>query len=226
MKPKLVASTCERLNEAFAKSGLKQADLVKMADIDKSSISLYLSGKVTPKGDKLYRLAIALNVDPVWLSGFDVPMEREYEPKFKPPIITEDTVTFPVIGNIAAGYNEIAIEDWSGETVEIPKSYLKGRSINEFFVLNVKGDSMYPMYHENDKVLILKQNSIDRSGDIAAVLYDSECATLKKVEFVKGEDWIKLVPVNPEYIPKTISGVDLEHCNILGIPKLLIREIN
>lgn len=216
----------DRLNQALNIRNMTAAELSRLSKVNEGAISQYKKGAYKATQENLDRLAKTLNVSVAWLMGADVPMEREYEPKFKPPIITDDTVTFPVIGNIAAGYNEIAVEDWSGETVEIPKCYLKGRSENEFFVLSVKGDSMYPMYHENDKVLILKQNSIDKSGDIAAVLYDSECATLKKVEFVKGEDWIKLVPVNPEYIPKTISGVDLEHCNILGIPKLLIREIN
>ena len=51
-------------------------------------------------------------------------------------------------------------------------------------------------------------------------------ATLKKVEYVLGEDWMKLIPINPEYQPKTIEGADLELCRVLGIPKLLIREIN
>jgi hypothetical protein len=36
---------------------------------------------------------------------------------------------------------------------------------------------------------------------------------------------MKLVPVNPQYQPKTISGADLEQCKILGIPKLLIRQL-
>lgn len=73
-KVEIIESTYERLNYAFNKSSLKQADLVRLTGIDKSSISLYLSGKVTPKGDKLYKLALALNVSPVWLSGFNVPM--------------------------------------------------------------------------------------------------------------------------------------------------------
>lgn len=79
-KVEIVESTCERLNYAFNKSSLKQVDLVRITGIDKSSISLYLSGKVTPKGDKLYKLALALGVSPVWLSGFNVPMVEEKNP--------------------------------------------------------------------------------------------------------------------------------------------------
>lgn len=48
------------------------------------------------------------------------------------PNITDDVVTFPVIGSIAAGYNEIAVEDWSGETIDVPRSYLRGRDKSDF----------------------------------------------------------------------------------------------
>lgn len=85
---------------------------------------------------------------------------------------------------------------------------------------------MYPMYHEGDTVLIRKQPSLEKSGDIGAIMYDNECATLKKIEYVPGEDWLTLVPINPEYKPKTISGADLEQCRVLGVPWLLIRELN
>ena len=61
-KVEIIESTYERLNYAFNKSSLKQADLVRLTDIDKSSISLYLSGKVTPKGDKLYRILEKLKI--------------------------------------------------------------------------------------------------------------------------------------------------------------------
>ena len=138
---------------------------------------------------------------------------------------TDDFALFPVIGDIAAGYDKIAVEDWQGETVCIPNYYLKGRSKEDFLVLCVKGDSMYPTYQDGDKVLILRQNSLDYSGQIGAVIYD-DCATLKKVEYKKGEDWLKLIPVNPVYPPKRIENEELERCIVLGVPKLLIREIN
>ena len=136
----------------------------------------------------------------------------------------KDVETFPVIGDIAAGFDRIAIEDWSGETVDIPTAMLKGHSKDDFVVLSVKGDSMYPIYQENDKVLILKQSSLNYSGQIGAVIYD-DCATLKKVEYKDGEDWLKLIAINPAYPPRKIENEELEGCRILGVPKLLIREI-
>lgn len=223
MKVEIIASTADRLQEALNFRNMKQADLARSTGIDKASISLYLKGRYAPKGDKLYKIALALGVSPQWLSGFNVPMTDENALHLISPKITEDTVSFPVIGEIAAGYNSIANESWSNDTVDIPVSFLKGRSASDFFVLSVKGDSMYPLYQVGDKVLILKQDFIENSGDIGAVMYDNECATLKKVEIF--DEMIRLVPINPEYQPKTIRGNDLEQYRVLGVPRLLIREI-
>lgn len=60
-----------RLKEILNKRNLKQADLVKMTGLGKSAISQYISGKVTPKKDKISILAKALNVDELWLMGID-----------------------------------------------------------------------------------------------------------------------------------------------------------
>ena len=40
-----------------------------------------------------------------------------------------------------------------------------------FFVLCIKGDSMYPQYQDGDKVLILRQSTVNYSGDVGAVIY-------------------------------------------------------
>lgn len=198
--------------------GMSQEELAeKMGYTSRSTIAKIESGKNDIPQSKIQAFAKALKTTPGILMGWE-------SDNLKSPEITTDTVTFPVIGSIAAGYDEIAVEDWSGETVEIPVSYLKGRSKEDFFVLSVHGDSMYPMYLDGDKVLILKQSTLNRSGDVGAILYDSENATLKKVEYVKGEDWLRLIPINPEYQPKTIEGANLEECRVLGVPRLLIRE--
>lgn len=207
-------------------SGLTQTDLCQKTKIPKSAMSQYISGAFKPKDDRTFLLAKALNVDEAWLMGYDVPMQKSNHPdNLLQPEITSDTVTFPVIGEIAAGYDHFAVEDWSGETVEIPTVYLKGRKKEDYFVLSVKGDSMYPLYMDGDRVLILRQSTLNYSGEIGAIIYD-DCATLKKVEYASGEDWLKMIPINPQYPPKRIEGVDLEGCTVLGIPKLLIREIN
>lgn len=210
----------KRLKYAVEASALSYVELEKKTGIAKSSIQRYTSGKTKKIPiDAVEAISNAIGVSLSWIMGWD-------EEKLRSPEMTTDAVVFPIIGTVAAGYDELALEDWSGETVSIPTEYLRGHSKEEFLVLSVHGDSMYPLYINGDKVLILKQSTLNRSGEIGAVLYGGDNATLKKVEYVEGEDWMKLIPVNPEYLPKTIEGSDLEECRILGVPRLLIREIN
>lgn len=216
-----------RLYDSIQKSNLSYGDLEKITGIAKSSIHRYATGQTQKIPlDAIEKLADALNVSAAWMMGWtDEETSDLSNSKYPYPTIVDNHVTFPVIGEIAAGYDSIALEDWDGDTVDIPLSYLKGRTMEEYFVLCVKGDSMYPTYQEGDKVLILKTPTLDYSGQVGAVLYDNEYTSLKKVEFVQGEDWMRLVSINPNFAPKTVEGEELEHCKIMGIPKMLIRDI-
>lgn len=217
MKQETMYDRIRRLRED---KDISQEELARRCGYSsRSTISKIEKGERNLTGDKIQVIADVLGVRPSYL------MDGEEPTSLRAPEVTEDTVIFPVIGEIAAGYDYPAYEDWSGETVEIPKSYLHGHSRDDFFVLSVKGDSMYPQYMDGDKVLILKQSTMNRSGEIGAIIYDGDMATLKKIEYVDGEDWVKLIPINPEYTPKTIRNEDLEQCHVLGIPRLLVREI-
>lgn len=66
-----------RLKEALRITCMKQIELSRSTGIDKGTINNYLAGKYEPKQDRLEIIAKALDVDPVWLMGYDVPMERE-----------------------------------------------------------------------------------------------------------------------------------------------------
>ena len=75
MYSKRIETCAQRLSKALAIKKMKQTDLCRRADIPKSSLSLYLSGAYEPKQDRLYSIAKALDVNEVWLMGYDVPME-------------------------------------------------------------------------------------------------------------------------------------------------------
>ena len=115
----------DRLKEALAIRKMSAAELARLSQVNEGAISQYKKGAYKATQENLDRLAKTLNVSIAWLMGADVPMEKEY--KLVSPTVTDDVVTFPVIGEIAAGYNCVANEDWSGDTVEVPTSYLKGR---------------------------------------------------------------------------------------------------
>lgn len=75
-----IATTGERIRAALSARGMRQIDLVEATGLGRSAISQYVSDKVTPKQDKLYLLARALDVSEPWLMGLDVSMERNDAP--------------------------------------------------------------------------------------------------------------------------------------------------
>ncbi len=218
----------EKIKLLRIQSNLTQEELANYANTTKQTIHKYETGIITNiPANKIKAISEKLGTTPAYLMGWETESDKKSDYiNLPPPNITEDYTTFPVIGEVAAGYDHIAMEDWEGDTLDISDDYLKGRDKSEFFVLRVKGDSMYPEYQDGDKVLVLKQSTLNYSGQVGVVLYDSESATLKKVEYKQGEDWMRFVPINPSFPPRLIENEDLELCRVLGIPKLIIREVN
>lgn len=73
------ATFAERFNEALEIREIKPVDLSNKTGISQSTISQYRSGYAEPKKTKLKILADALNVNPSWLLGLDVPMNDKLE---------------------------------------------------------------------------------------------------------------------------------------------------
>lgn len=72
-----VSNSQNRLYELMDAFGIKQQDISAKTGIDKSTMSLYLSGKRLPRQDKIGLISDAYHVDPAWLMGYDVPMQEK-----------------------------------------------------------------------------------------------------------------------------------------------------
>ena len=216
----------ERLDEAMRIRDISAAELSRISKVNEGAISQYRAGKYKASQRSLDKLARALNVSIPWLMGADVPMTDEpTAPSLPSPTITEDTVTFPVITSVATHYDGISIdESAAGEKIEVPRAYLKGRKAEDFCAMRVRGDSMYPAFQNGDIVLVLRQSTMNHSGEIGVISYGDDEMTIKRINYVDGEDWLELVPLNPAYPPRRIEGVDLESCHVIGIPRVLVRE--
>lgn len=80
-----VSNTAERIQMLMRERNLRQTDILEMCKpfcekygvkMGKNDISQYVSGRVEPGSKKLAILGLVLNVDEVWLMGYDVPMRR------------------------------------------------------------------------------------------------------------------------------------------------------
>lgn len=173
----------------------------------------------SPKVENLQKIALYFNVTIDYLLG----SEENNLPSNLVPLDSSELITFPIIASISAGYDSVPVFNDDGENIDVPLSVLRTRNPNDYFVLKVKGNSMYPKFLPGDKVLVFRTSSVD-SGSIVAVGYNGDEATLKRVIYKIGEDWMELVPLNPEYEVKKIIGTDLEQCRVYGKVVYLFRD--
>lgn len=201
----------KKLNQQMRIHDLNQMDISQKIGVSKATVSGWCRGEKFPRIDKIEKLALLFGVE-----------KSELIEETK---VTPDFAAFPILGDVAAGYDRYAVEDWDGPLVRIPIEDLHGRPASDFFALRVSGNSMFPQYVDGDLVLVLRQATLNRSGDTGVLLYNDDDVTIKKVEYVMGEDWLRLIPINPNYEPILIENEALEHCRVLGIPWMLIRYL-
>ena len=65
-----------RIREALALRNMRQVDLVEKTGLDKGAINHYVNNRYQPKQNALFAMAKALDVNEIWLAGYDVPMDR------------------------------------------------------------------------------------------------------------------------------------------------------
>lgn len=78
-------TTADRLKQIINERHIKQVDILEACKpycekygvkLEKNDLSQYISGKVTPGQDKLTILGLALDVNEVWLMGYNFPSGR------------------------------------------------------------------------------------------------------------------------------------------------------
>lgn len=206
-----------RLSKALEARGMKAADLSKKTKVAEGTISCYINGRYEAKQNRVKVFAEALDVNPAWLMGYDVPMDSEdtekseVPPGFQ-PMPSMDVV--PLVGRIACGM-PITAEQNIERMVCVPSNW------RATFTLTCEGASMEPRIHDGDLVAIRKQPEVE-NGEIAAVRIDGE-ATLKHVYL--HENFIELRPENPAFDSIILSKEDMNTVVIEGKAVGLCRDI-
>lgn len=192
----LIDEMKNRLHLAMTKRNIAQVDLCQKSGIEKSLLNKYLKGVAKAKQDKISSLAKALDVNEVWLMGYDVPMQRDIK-----------NLSINVYSSVHAGIPTEMI-DTIVDTEEINAEMLL--SDKEYFGLKVKGDSMEPKYFENDTIIVEKCNDVESNTDCVVAINGNE-AFLKKL--IKEDNKIILQAYNFNYQPIIITA---QKITILG----------
>ena len=202
----LIDTFANRLKYAITIKDIKPIELSRKTGISKTNISCYMSGKYEAKQDGVKLLADALNVNPVWLMGYDVPMEREIKIESNVFPTSDIPKKVPVIGKISAGLPILAVENIEGYEFA-PSSHIKEGY--EYFYLRVQGDSMNLKFNDGDIVLVQKQDILE-NDEIGVILVNGNDATVKKYKSENELVILEPMSTNPEntvqiYNPKNIS---------------------
>ena len=202
-----------RLSQALEARGMKAADLSKKTKVAEGTISCYINGRYEAKQNRVQVFAEALDVNPAWLMGYDVPMEAERSqpapaprpiPKGFEPMPKMKKI--PLVGSIACGTPILAQQNIE-KIVDVPEN------IRCDFSITCHGDSMEGAgIHDRDVVYIRIQPEVE-NGEIAAVRIGEE-ATLKRVYYQNGT--LTLMPANAAYAPMVYTGPELNDVQIEG----------
>lgn len=164
----LIDTFANRLSKALIIKNIKPIELSEKTGIDKSKISSYMSGRYKAKQDGIHVISQILNVDPAWLMGYDVPMDRNFDKNITGMNKKVDKgATVFVYGTIPAGTPIELIENIL-DTEEIDVDMLKGGK--EYFGLKIKGNSMYPEYLDGDTIILEKVDNCENGQDCCVMV--------------------------------------------------------
>ena len=187
-------------------------------------MSQYLKGSFEPKPERVSALAKALKVSEAWLMGYDVPMEVQKSKVFPGEainILQGQTRMIPLFESVAAGFGCYA----NNQIIDfIPLLITTDEEAENTICIKVSGNSMYPKIENGDTIVVHKQTSVD-SGQIGVFLIDNEEGVVKRANYVYGENWLELLSINPEYMPRRFEGVEVERVKTLGLVKQVIKNI-
>ncbi len=209
MKNKL---TAKRIQLALSNANMKPQELADKSSIGKASISQYVNGSHAPGNVSAKKLGEVLNVNPLWLMGFDVDMKEDVGKNNRnlSNIYPIELKRFPMLGEIACGKPKYTNED--------RESYvMAGTDIQADFCLRASGDSMVnARILDGDIVFIRKQDMVE-NGEIAAVVVNNDSeATLKRFFYYQEKALLILKAENPVYEDLIFQNEELNEVHVLG----------
>lgn len=198
---------------------LSQRQFASLCDLSNGYISMIEKGinpntnePITPtlpalkkiaKGMKLTLAQLLTNADemPIDISTSE---PRNFANNITPP---PQLVPKPRLGAIACGTPILAEENH--ETTDFVPADIKCD-----FTLECKGDSMIDARILDGDIVYIRSQPTVENGEIAAVLVNSNEATLKRVFFYANK--VMLQPANPNYEPLVFVNEEINQIKIIG----------
>ena len=183
------------------RAGLSQLELANICGVHQTAVSQWEQGRTNPDTDMLVALSQIFHTSIGSILGLDTP---------------DDPVMIPVQGIVQAGEMTMIPDEDISEFIAISPEYSRG---GDYCALRIHGDSMYPVFQDEDTVIFRVQSTAE-NNDIVVAVESREKATVKRLK--KQSNGIMLIAENPEYesifytkeqvnkLPVTIFGVAVE----------------
>lgn len=131
-------------------------------------------------------------------------LEDDFYMSGEDSVNTPEYSNVPIIGSVAAGLPILAEENIEGYFT-VPVTYLTNE---QSFMLRIKGNSMINAGILNNDLVLVKETSTAKDGEIIVALID-DSATCKT--FYREDEYIRLQPENDSYEP-----IYVRDCKIIG----------
>jgi len=209
-----------KLKQKREELGMKQSEVARLLDINRSSYFSWENGRAVPNKANLKKIAEILGVTEEFFYEEEIAMlYKQLNPTNQTKVMNyvKDLVekqsniiampTFPyrVYENLSAGIGANVYDDKSFDMVYFDKE------LAHDFASWVSGDSMEPKY-QNGSVALIRETGFDYDGAVYAVVCNNQ-TYIKRV--YREEDGLRLVSINPKY--KDIHISYEEDPRIVGI---------
>ena len=219
----------DNLKSIRVKSGLSQAAFATQFQMTQTTYSQYETGKRSVPDEFKQQLAQRYNINLHWLitgqgemyvggnAGTSACSGQSNDGAVsRQPLALKDSVEVPMLDlRLSAGMgDEWGLGSPTGESIYVPKRVARRYPSNSVFVgALVDGDSMEPTLHDGEPVVFVKGFV---KGDGIYVLAVNGELFVKRLEFNRILNRLRIISDNPKYPPTELGMDALEGVRILG----------
>ena len=184
-----------RFNKFLKLKNLSQSYIASVSGVSRSNISQICNGRINISERFLISLMKEFNLNPEWIRHGKKPM-----------IMPAKKLGVPIVADIPAGHWKYWIDLYTPGKADdyIFSSRIKGENL---FGVNVKGDSMDPMLHDGDILIIDPDKRFIRG--IAVVRHKNGFKI--RNAYYSASNRLYLVPLNTKYKSEEIIIGDETH---------------
>jgi len=198
---------CTKLKQKREELGMKQSEIARLLDINRSSYFSWENGRAVPNKANLKKISEILGVTEAFFYEEEIAMlYKQLNPTNQTKamnyvkdlvdkqsnIIAMPTFPYRVYESLSAGIGSSVYDDKDYDTVYFDEE------LPHDFASWIDGDSMEPTYHNHD-VALIRETGFDYDGAVYAVVWNDQ-TYIKKVYCE--DEGLRLVSINKDYKDK------------------------